>query len=349
MSEENEVVVEEIEEEGSIRDLLESEFEDIDTEEVPELAGDFFADKNEEEEEKPVQTSPKEKEEATPIAAEPPAGEDQTKAPMGFSPEAREEWGATPEKVKQQIIKREQEIATAMQGTAEARRTADTVNKFVGNYQQVLAAEGADNAMEALEGIVNTVSVLRMGSPQQKAQAMASLVGHYGVDLNTLDSAIASTITGEQMAAPEQGGNPDIERMIEERMAPVNQLMNGVTQFQQQQQQKTQQATQQNIQQFAADPANEFFADVKQDMADMFDLATKRGQKISLQDAYDKAVAINPQISGVLNKRQTAQSLTQKRNASSSVSSVNTRAPVRETSGQDLRSDILDAWESGMG
>ena len=137
--------------------------------------------------------------------------------------------------------------------------------------------------------------------------------------------------------------------MIEERMAPVNQLMNGVTQFQQQQQQKTQQVTQQNIQQFAADPANEFFADVKQDMADMFDLATKRGQKISLQDAYDKAVAINPQISGVLNKRQTAQSLTQKRNASSSVSSVNTRAPVRETSGQDLRSDIMDAWESGMG
>ena len=132
-------------------------------------------------------------------------------------------------------------------------------------------------------------------------------------------------------------------------MAPVNQLMNGVTQFQQQQQQKTQQVTQQNIQQFAADPANEFFADVKQDMADMFDLATKRGQKISLQDAYDKAVAINPQISGVLNKRQTAQSLTQKRNASSSVSSVNTRAPVRETSGQDLRSDIMDAWESGMG
>lgn len=347
MSEENEVV-EEIEEEGSIRDLLESEFEDIDTEEVPELAGDFFADKDEEEE-KPVQTSPKEKEEATPIAAESPAGEDQTKAPMGFSPEAREEWGATPEKVKQQIIKREQEIATAMQGTADARRTADTVNKFVGSYQQVLAAEGAGNPMEALEGIVSTVSVLRMGSPQQKAQAMASLVGHYGVDLNTLDSAIASTITGEQTAAPEQGGNPDIERMIEERMAPVNQLMNGVTQFQQQQHQKTQQATQQNIQQFAADPANEFFADVKQDMADMFDLATKRGQKISLQDAYDKAVAINPQISGVLNKRQTAQSLTQKRNASSSVSSVNTRAPVRETSGQDLRSDIMDAWESGMG
>ena len=211
MSEENEVV-EEIEEEGSIRDLLESEFEDIDTEEVPELAGDFFANKEEEkEEEKPVETSPKEKEEATPIAAESPAGEDQTKAPMGFSPEAREEWGATPEKVKQQIIKREQEIATAMQGTAEARRTADTVNKFVGSYQQVLAAEGAGNPMEALEGIVNTVSVLRMGSPQQKAQAMASLVGHYGVDLNTLDSAIASTITGEQMAAPNKVATPTLK------------------------------------------------------------------------------------------------------------------------------------------
>jgi len=28
---------------------------------------------------------------------------------------------------------------------------------------------------------------------------------------------------------------------------------------------------------------------------------------------------------------------------------VNTREPVRASTGQDLRSDILDAWESGMG
>ena len=344
---------EEINDDESIRSLLENEFEDIDTEEVPELAGDFF---KEEEEAKPSEeTSPdggdpaaESQDTLEPAKSETPVGED-LKAPIGFSPEAREEWGATPEKVKQQIIKREQEVAKAMQGTAEARRTADAVNGFVGNYQQVLAAEGAGNAMEALQGIVETVSVLRMGSPQQKAQAMASLVGHYGVDLNTLDSAIASTITGEEMAAPEQGGNADIERMIEERMAPVNQLMNGVTQFQQQQQQRSQQATQQNIQQFAADPANEFFEDVKQDMADMFDLATKRGMKIDLKTAYDKAVALHPEISGVVSKRLAAQTITQKRNASSGISSVNTREPVKQTSGQDLRSDIMDAWEAGLG
>lgn len=350
MSEENEVV-EEIEEEGSIRDLLESEFEDIDTEEVPELAGDFFADKKEEEEEKPVETSPKEKEEATPIAAESPAGEDQTKAPMGFSPEAREEWGATPEKVKQQILKREQEIATAMQGTAEARRTHDTIGSFVGQYQQVLAAEGASNPMEAISGIVQTVSVLRMGSPQQKAQQLAALVDHYGIDINDLDSALASKISGQPMAEQPAAGNynPDIERIIDERMAPVNQLLNGVQTYHQQQQGQKAAATKQSIAQFAADPSNEFFADVKEDMADIFDLATKRGQQIDLKTAYTKAVALHPEISGIISQRQTTNNITKKRSASSGLSSVNTREPVRVSTGQDLRSDILDAWESGMG
>ncbi len=349
---------EEINAEDSIRSLLENEFEDIDAEEVPELAGDFFTEeKQEEEKESSEETSPdggepepESRENPEPVKSETPVGED-LKAPIGFSPEAREEWSTTPEKVKKQVLKREKEIAQAMQGTAEARRTSDAVNRFVGSYQQVLAAEGASNPMEALEGIVQTVSVLRMGSPQQKAQAMASLVGHYGVDLNTLDNALASTITGEPVAEsqPQGAATPDIERLIEERMAPVNQLMSGVTEFQRQQQEKTTQVTRQSIEQFAADPANEFFNDVKQDMADIFDLATKRGMKIDLKTAYDKAVALNPEISGVVSKRQTAQTISQKRNASSAISSVNTREPAKQTSGQDLRSDILDAWEAGIG
>ena len=84
-------------------------------------------------------------------------------------------------------------------------------------------------------------------------------------------------------------------------------------------------------------------------MADIFDLATKRGQQITLKDAYDKAVALHPEISGVVTQRQTAQKVTQKKNASSGISSVNTREPAKQVSGQDLRSDILDAWESNVG
>lgn len=342
MSEEAEVQ-EETNVDDDIRSLLEDQFEEIDSEEVPELAGDFVESPSEE-----AEVEPESQEDPEPVEAKAPP-EDDVKAPIGFSPEAREEWSSTPKKVKQQILKREKEIAEAMQGTSEARRTADAVNSFVGNYQQVLAAEGASNPMEALEGIVQTVSVLRMGSPQQKAQAMASLVGHYGVDLNTLDSALASGITGEPVQENAPAGNPDIERIIDERMAPVNQLLNGVTQYQQLQQEKSQTATKQNINEFAADPANEFFNDVRQDMADIFDLATKRGQQITLKDAYDKAVALHPEISGVVTQRQTAQKVTQKKNASSGISSVNTREPAKQVSGQDLRSDILDAWESNVG
>jgi hypothetical protein len=343
---------EDVNAEDSIRTLLENEFEDIETEEVPELAGDFFGDKEKNEEAK--ETPPAEDKEQPDSKTKPEAADkapegDDLKAPIGFSAEAREEWSSTPEKVKKQILKREQEIATTMQGTAEARRTHDTMGQLVNNYAQVLAAEGAETPMEAIGGIVQTVAQLRMGSPQQKAQVMANLVSHYGVDLTDLDGALASTITGEPVQPQEGGATPDIERIIDERMAPVNQLLNGVTEFQRQQQAAKQQGTRQTIEQFAADPANEFFQDVRQDMADIFDLATKRGQQIDIKAAYDKAVALNPELTSILAQRQTTQKVSQKRNASSAIRSVNTREPVKSSTGQDLRSDILDAWEAGMG
>ena len=273
--------------------------------------------------------------------------EDGIKAPIGYSPEAREEWGKVPAKVKEQIHEREKQIAEAMHGTAEARKVYDTMSEMVGNYHQVLAAEGAETPLDALNGIVNTVAVLRMGSPQQKAETLAGLVSHYGVDIQALDSALA----GE---APQEGTatDPNFESLIDQKLQPINQVMEQLAQMQQQKEQQTQEQTTQSIQQFAEQ--NEFFADVREDMADLFDLASKRGAEITLQQAYDKACAMHPQISGILAKRQqeasildTNQALAAKVDAASSVAGG--QQPPTERSVADpntsLYEDIAAVWD----
>jgi len=47
------------------------------------------------------------------------------------------------------------------------------------------------------------------------------------------------------------------------------------------------------VQMFSNEDGHEFFDDVRELMADIIDLQTKRGATISLQDAYDRAIKIH--------------------------------------------------------
>ena len=140
--------------------------------------------------------------------------------------------------------------------------------------------------------------------------------------------------------------------MIDQRMAPVNDLLG---QFQHQQQAGHQQQVQQANSEVAAFGKNaEFLNDVRHDMADLVDMAHGRGQTMTLQDAYNKACALNPQIAQVLEERATTaklmgdqNTLASKRNAASSLSGR--RAGNGGGGAMDMRSAISDAWDESTG
>jgi hypothetical protein len=223
------------------------------------------------------------------------AAQESVKAPVDWSPSQRESWSKVPRDIQDKIIAREKDMADAIAGTGEARRTHDHFAKLASSFAPVLAAEGMSNPLQAVEGLFNTVSELRMGSPQQKAVKMASLISHYGVDIQALDSVLAGQ-------APEQGSNAQFEDMIDQRMQPVNQLMDQLTQMQQTQNQSTMDTATASVNDFAKNA--EFMNDVRHDMADLVDMAAKRGQTVTLQQAYDKACTLNPEICTILDKRK---------------------------------------------
>jgi len=142
-----------------------------------------------------------------------------------------------------------------------------------------------------------------------------------------------------------------IRSQIEQEIAPVRQFMNELNQAKQMQEMQMQQAAGGEVQGFLAN--HEFAMDVKDDMADLIEMASKRGRQMTLDEAYDRACRAHPEISKIFAKRdQVTQASSRNqvaqraRAASVSVGGAPTPQPSSGNAA-DLRSALENAWASG--
>jgi len=261
------------------------------------------------------------------------------KAPAGWTPQQREQWSKVPPDLQAHITARETEMATNIAGTSESRGTHDRMQKLGQSYAPIMAAEGVSDPVQAAEGLFQTASQLRMGNAQQKAQTIANLINHYGVDVGTLDNALV----GKNEPAPQT----EMEQMLDQKMQPFNQMMQMLEQAKttSAEQVKTQAA--QAVQEFSHNA--EFLGDVRNDMADLIDMAHARGVEMPLQEAYNKAVALNPEITKVLEQRKLMGGNTAIKAKQAAASSLNGRrsgVTAKPAGGGNLRDDLLSAFDS---
>lgn len=221
-------------------------------------------------------------------------------APEGWRPAAREGWEGLPEPVRREIHRRELDIATGMQSSKDARTLADSFKAATDPYMSILAAEGQSDPMAAISGMLKTVSGLRLGSPQQKAERFAGLVQHYGIDLNILDQALAASIKGEVLP-----DSDPVSAAVEARMKPVEDFMARMQRQGQESQDRQTAGAAADVDTFGE--TAEFIADVRMDMADLLDMSSNRGRNMSLQEAYDTACSMNPEIRAILAGRTNGQ------------------------------------------
>ena len=266
-----------------------------------------------------------------------------TKAPIDWSPKEREDWSKIPRHLQDKIKARESQTQELMANTSEARKTHDSFNRIAQTYGAALSgAVAGDTPLEAAENLFGTVASLRMGTPMQKAQIISELISDFGVDIGTLDSALSGTI-------PENNQDSHLEALLDQRMAPMNQYMQQIEQQNQQRAQQTQQQAVGEVKSFADNA--EFINDVRMDMADLIDMRAKHGESLSLEDAYHRACAMNPQISQILEQRKAREALTgnqnsikSKRNAASSLHRPRVGV-TSANSNQSIRDTIAAAWD----
>lgn len=254
-----------------------------------------------------------------------PAPAEAVQAPSSWGPSVRQHWGTLNPEVQQQIVQRETQMQRWANETAPLRQAGEAFMQAVQPFQMAIQAEGVD-PITAVTNLMQIGNTLRFGTPIEKAATVAKIVNAYGVDIRSLDSALA----GE--SPPPGTGAPDasyVQQAVQQALAP---LMQAAQQRQQAEAQRSTEAARTELQTFAADAKNEFFNDVRGDMADLIEVAARNGRDMPLAEAYQRACMLHPEVSRVMLARQqgvNAQALTQAaKTARSAAVSVKGAAPV---------------------
>ena len=239
----------------------------------------------------------------------PEKGDEQSSdiAPKSMSAAAREVWKDVPDAVKQEFTRLDERVAGMAEKYGNDARRAQDMDRSLAPFQQFFAMNGG--AGQTLPAVLQTASILQMGTPLQKAEMVKNMITQFGVDIKTLDSMLV----GEQ---PQQEQPQNVEQIIANAFAQRDQQQ---LQYQNQQQQAE---IDNEVATFANDPKNEFYNDVKDTMADLMDLAANQGKQLSMKDAYDRACQLDTQIAGILQARNAQKDVNQRRQAASSISGV---------------------------
>jgi DNA-binding transcriptional MerR regulator len=258
------------------------------------------------------------------------------RAPESWRPATREHWTKLPPEVREEVMKRETEMNQFVQRTSTQRKIADQFIQTVQPYMGMIQSEGG-NPLTAVQNLLQTAAFLRTGPSGQKATLVAKLVKDFGISIEDLDRALVGEKVPE---APED----KINQLLEQRLAPVNQLLQQIQGVRQQRSQQVDQEVDTEIQQFAQDPTNEFFRDVYNEMADLVEIAARNGRSLSLKDAYDKSCMMSSSVQEVIRTRNAS-----KKSASSSLAPRGAPAGGASSPDDSVRGDLERAFETLAG
>jgi hypothetical protein len=233
-----------------------------------------------------------------------PQSETEVKAPQSWTPMEREHFAKAPPEVRQAVLRREKEIASALQETAPARKFHQEFQATIAPFAGIL--QGAE-PMRVVGSLLQTVSQLQGGTPQQQAQIIGNLVKSYRVPIEALAHAIDGT---QQPQGGQQSQTINPEAILQQAEARVLQRL------QAQQHQQEAQKWQKDVQSFAAN--HEFFeplepgqsapvGSVRWLMTMAIQSAQAQGKDLSLEDAYNYATRAHPEVSQVLQQRTAAE------------------------------------------
>jgi hypothetical protein len=288
---------------------------------------------------KPAEVAPAAPAGAPVAAPAPVVAEPAEKAPQSWKPLAREHWTKLPPEVRQEVVRREQETNRVLQESATARRTHAEFQEAIRPFEAMIRSEAGD-PIRGIQNLLGFAYNLRTGSPTQKAQLLASAIQGYGVDIEALASAL--------------DGQPQAQRQQAPYDPRVDQLYQRLEQAEQARQQAAVQAASAQLEDAAS--RFEFFEDLRYDMADYMDLKARQGQKVTLQQAYERTLALSDEHQKIVKQREAAKNVvsasaqTQRaRVASSSLRSAPAVAPPRSKENTSLREDLEETMRELQG
>lgn len=271
------------------------------------------------------------------------------KAPNSWKPLARESWAKIPADARAEINRRELEIQQSLSQTATIRKFANDFANVVNPYSHIIRAQNS-TPLKAVQNLMQTAAGLYQGSQHQKAAIIAEILTNYGVDIQILDDYLSKNWNpgmqpGARVPQPEQ---------MPQWAQRIHNFIDAQEQRQNQEKDRMKQAADAEIAKLENEP---YFNDVKDDIADILEIAASKGRSMTLQQAYERAKLLNEDVQKAIKaqrlqnlqgkNKQNQQHITRARRAASTLSG----APQGKVSGkenkQKTRREMLsEAWDA---
>lgn len=243
------------------------------------------------------------------------------KAPQSWTVAEREAFAKAAPEVQKAVLRREHQMQAKLSESAPAVKAGQEFQSAVAPYEAMIRAEGGD-PVGAVKSLLQTAAALRTAPPAHKAAIVMDLIDRHAipVDENAIANLIRSRgLSVERLAQALDGkAVPQQAQRAPQALDPNALMAEMEKRFQTQLAQRELAAKQQQsasaYEQFVSDPAHEFADDeaVRSTMADLIELAGRRGQDLSYKDAYSQALLLpqHAEIQAVLKQREEAQRAT---------------------------------------
>lgn len=203
-----------------------------------------------------------------------------TKAPTSWTATAKAEWEKLPDAIRQEVLRREDEMHKGLTKQDDERLTGKRFNEAINPFLPLINSTGAQ-PIAVIQDLLQTVYNLKTGTPEQKANTLRQIAQAYDVDV-------------EGLSQPQPYIDPALET-LQQRLDRMEQLEQQRA-FQYQQSQEQQLSSE--IAAFAA--KHEHYDKVSPHMAALL----SNGIAQTLEDAYNQAIWANPDVRSILTANQ---------------------------------------------
>ena len=223
--------------------------------------------------------------------------------PKSLKLELKQYWEQAPTELLAAIVERENKFNQGIEKYQGQAKSAEAILKQFEPYQWILQNENT-TPEKAIAPLLQTAALLRTGTPQQKAAAVATMMSTFGIDLGHIQA-----LMGGNPASAQQVFNPQYDQLQQQVQTLAQQL--------QEQRQREARIVEQralsSVQAFAADPKNQHFEALQprilallENPAILGDI-TGKSEAEKLRIAYDTALRMDPVLSAQVAAQQQAQ------------------------------------------
>lgn len=274
---------------------------------------------------------------------QPTGGEGAEKAPLGWGPARDALWAKVPADVRSAISKREREVQQGMSQAGRIRAVADEYLGVIKPFELVIQSMGT-NPKNAITSVMQTATAMIVGTQAQKVAVLTEMCDRYGVDLGELDKSLSSMLANKGKGGPQPNQNAPMDPRLMQHLQPLFQMEQRLRESEVQRQHHLQQEAASAI---GTIQGEQYFEDVRDDMADIMEISAKRGHIMTIKEAYTKACQIHPEISKLVPRstnKTPADAVARARRAASTVRGAPGGAALSAKA--DRRSQLEAAWDS---